>query len=103
MIDKVKLAMHIKTDIFDSEILDLIAQAIADIQHAGATFTSTEVKDSFNNISDYTVTDPLAQRAIVTFCRLNMGSPSDYDRLKASYDEQKAQMRESVAYGMEEL
>jgi len=97
MLAKVKLAKRISTDVFDSELLDLIAAAIADIQHVGVEFEYTR------NGSDYVVEDPLISRAIVTYCVMNFGSPADYDRLKASYDEQKGQLRESSGYGLEVL
>lgn len=102
MLEKVKLAMRINTSVFDSELLDLIAGAIADLRHCGPEFVTEEVADN-GVVSDYTVKDPLVSRAIVTYCRMNFGSPADYDRLKASYDEQKGQLRESSAYGMEVL
>jgi len=97
MLAKVKLAKRISTEVFDSELLDLIAAAIADIQHAGVQFEYTQ------DGSDYVVEDPLISRAIVTYCVMNFGSPADYDRLKASYDEQKGQLRESSGYGLEVL
>ena len=102
MLAKVKLAKRIQTSVFDQELLDLIAAAIADIQHAGVTFSYTTVKTN-EVITNYLVTDPLISRAIVTYCVMNFGSPSDYDRLKASYDEQKGQLRESSGYGLEVL
>lgn len=100
MLAKVKLAKRISTTVFDSELLDLIAAAIADIKHAGVQFEYSEVRTD-GAVTDYTVFDPLISRAIVTYCVMNFGSPEDYDRLKASYDEQKGQLRESFAYGME--
>lgn len=100
MLAKVKLAKRIQTSVFDQELLDLIAAAIADIQHAGVEFDYTEVK-SGGVVTNYTITDPLISRAIVTYCVMNFGSPDDYDRLKASYDEQKGQLRESSGYGLE--
>jgi hypothetical protein len=36
--------------------------------------------------------DEFVLQAIRTYCRANFGNPSNYDRLKASYDEQKAQL-----------
>ena len=36
--------------------------------------------------------DPLIIRAVTTYCKANFGEPDQYDRLKASYDEQKAQL-----------
>ena len=102
MLAKVKLAKRISTTVFDSELLDLIAAAIADIQHAGVEFDYSTVETN-DVVTDYTVTDPLISRAITTYCVMNFGSPADYDRLKASYDEQKGQLRESSGYGLEVL
>ncbi len=116
MLAKVKLAKRIQTSVFDQELLDLIAAAIADIQHAGVTINYSAVRgsheveidgitytvsDSTDPIVDYEVSDPLVSRAVVTYCVMNFGSPDDYDRLKASYDEQKGQLRESSGYGLE--
>lgn len=78
MLEKVKLALRVTIDDFDSEITDLISAAKADLGVAGVT----------NNDE----TDALVQRAIITYCRANFGQPDDYDRLKASYDEQKSQL-----------
>lgn len=102
MLAKVKLAKRISTTVFDSELLDLIAAAIADIRHAGVEFDATEVKTA-GVVTDYTITDPLISRAVVTYCVMNFGDPENYDRLKSSYDEQKGQLRESSGYGLEVL
>ena len=86
MIDKVKLALRISTNAFNSELEDLIAAAMLDLGIAG--------------ISEAAQDDPLIVRAIITYCSINFGEPSDkdYDRLKASYDEQKAQLRMATGY-----
>ena len=84
MLEKVKLALRITTDAFDSEIQDLIDAALDDLGIAGVT-TITE-------------TDPLIVRAVTTFCRVNFGQPDDYDKLKYSYDEQKAQLQVATGY-----
>lgn len=84
MLEKVKLALRITTDAFDGEIQDLIDAALADLGIAGVT-TITE-------------TDPLIIRAVTTFCRANFGQPDDYDKLKYSYDEQKAQLQVATGY-----
>jgi hypothetical protein len=89
MLDKVKLALRITTDAFDSEITDLIGAACADLGIVGVTATSD-------------TSDPLLIRAITTYCRLHFGQPDDYDRLKASYDEQKAQLISCTGYGLPE-
>ena len=85
MIDKVKMALRLTTDAFDSEIKDLIAAALADLGLVGITADET---------------DALMVRAVVTYCRLHFGSPSDFDKLKAAYDEQKAQMISASGYGL---
>lgn len=79
-----KMALRVTTNAFDNEILGLISAAIYDMQRAGITNTDTS--------------DPLVRRAVITFCRLNFGQPDDYDRLKKSYDEQKAQMGMATGY-----
>lgn len=79
-----KLALRVSTEAFDSEITDLINAAVADMGLAGVVNTDT--------------TDPLVKRAVITYCRLHFGQPDDYDRLKESYDEQKAQMGMASGY-----
>lgn len=88
MLDTVKMALRITTDAFNNEITLLIEAACADLGVVGVDAVST-------------TTDPLLTRCIVTYCRLNFGSPEDYDRLKASYDEQKAQLISCTGYGLE--
>lgn len=87
MLESVKLALRVVTDAYDDEIEELILSAMADI---GITGTDA---DSLAN-------DPLVTQAIKTYVRLNFGSPTDYDRLKRSYDEQKAQLQTCTGYGL---
>ena len=84
MLESVKLALRITTDAFDDEITDLIDAALADLGIAGIT-----------NLDE---ADALIKRAVITFCRVNFGEPDDYDRMKASYDEQKAQLQTATGY-----
>lgn len=84
MLNAVKLSLRIITDAFDSELTDLIAAALADLGVAG--------------IDNLDATDALIRRAVITYCRLNFGQPDDYDRLKKSYDEQKAQLSMATGY-----
>lgn len=102
MLEKVKLALRVSNSVFDPEILDMISAAVADLQLPGAVFMAIPVTGSDGSLTDYNVDDPLVARAIITYCRMNFGSPADYDRLKAAYDEQKGQMRENSRYGMTE-
>lgn len=83
MLESVKLALRIKSSAFDSEVEGLIAAAKRDLELAGVIVAEN---------------DPLIKRAVITYCRVNFGSPEDYDRLKLSYDEQKAQMSMATGY-----
>ena len=83
LLNKVKVSLRIVTTAFDSEITDLINAALLDLQIAG--------------VSETEMTDALIIRAVTTYVRMHFGQPDDYDRLKASYDEQKAQL--SMATG----
>lgn len=84
MLERAKLALRVKTDAFDDEITDLIDAAQADLKIAGISIIDEQ--------------DPLLIRAVITYCRANFGQPDDYDRLKASYDEQKAQLQTATGY-----
>lgn len=83
---KVKLSMRITTDVFDSELSDLIDAALADLGIAGANGEGVNLQD------------PLVLRAVTTYCQMHFGLPDDYDRLKKSYDEQKAQLSMATGY-----
>lgn len=88
MLEKVKLALRITTNAYDSELTDLIEAAKIDLGIAGVIVPIT----TDSNI------DAIIQRAIVTYCKLNFGEPDEYERLKASYDEQKAQLSMATGY-----
>lgn len=83
ILEKVKLSLRVVTDDFDEEIEDLIKSACYDLGCAGITYEQM---------------DELILRAIITYCRMNFGNPDNYDRLKKSYDEQKAQMSMRSGY-----
>lgn len=88
MLEKVKLALRITTTAFDSELQDLIEAAMMDLGIAGVIVpTSTD-----------SAMDVIIQKAIITYCKLNFGEPDQYDRLKRSYDEQKAQLSMATGY-----
>ena len=84
MLEKVKLALRITTDAFDFELLDLIEAAQQDLGIAGVVVPAQ--------------IDSIVSRAIITYCKLNFGEPDEYDRLKSSYDEQKAQLSMATGY-----
>lgn len=84
MLTKVKLALRITTTSFDTELMNLIAAAQLDLGIAGVVLPDT--------------LDTLCEMAIITYCKLHFGEPDEYDRLKASYDEQKAQLSMATGY-----
>ena len=84
LLDKVKMALRITTEAYDSEITDLIEAAKLDLGIAGV-----EIPDEI---------DALVTRAIITYAKMSFGLPEDYDRLKRSYDEQKAQLSNATGY-----
>ena len=84
MLEKVKLALRITTDAFDSELNDLITAAQLDLGIAGVILPDE--------------LDSVCSVAIITYCKIHFGEPDEYDRLKASYDEQKAQLSMATGY-----
>lgn len=88
MLEKVKLSLRVTTDEFDGEIADLINAACGDLGIVGVDADSSSI-------------DPLLIRAITTYCKMHFGEPDEYDRLKASYDEQKAQLISCTGYGLQ--
>lgn len=85
MLEYVKLALRLTVNAYDSELNDLISAAQLDLGIAGVVVPDTM--------------DAIVRRVIITYCKLHFGgsADADYDRLKASYDEQKAQL--SMATG----
>ena len=47
--------------------------------------------------------DALVNKAIITYCKMSFGIPEDYDKLKRSYDEQKAQLSNASGYTVWEV
>lgn len=87
MLPKVKEALRVSTTKFDAgELTDLIQSAQMDLGIAGVV-----VPDEY---------DALIGKAILTYCKLSFGIPDDYDKLKRSYDEQKAQLQTATGYTM---
>ena len=84
MLEMVKTALRIKTTAYDSELTYLIEAAELDLGIAGVVVPEE--------------LDDIVKRAIITFCKLSFGLPEDYDRLKMSYDEQKAQLVTATGY-----
>lgn len=84
LITAAKLAMRITTTAFDSEIASLLDSAFLDMGVAGVKLPA-EI-------------DALVQTAAITYAKMHFGQPDNYDRLKRSYDEQKAQLSTCTGY-----
>lgn len=84
MLAAAKMALRITTTAFDSEITSLLNAALLDLGVAGVVVPA-EI-------------NALVQQACITYVRVNFGQPDDYDRLKRSYDEQKAQLSTCTGY-----
>ena len=87
MIDKVRNALRISVSdnsAINDELTDLIESAKLDLGVAGVVVPQT--------------IDQLVTKAIITYCKMSFGLPEDYDRLKRSYDEQKAQLSNATGY-----
>lgn len=87
MLELVKMSLRITTDAFDDELTQLISSAVIDLGFGGMVDTIT-VQNA----------DSVVKQAIITYCKMNFGLPEDYDRLKRSYDEQKAQLGTATNY-----
>ena len=83
-LDKVKQALRIKTDAYNDELEDLIAAAEQDLGIAGVVIPQGSQE--------------IILRAVITYCKMSFGLPEDYDRLKRSYDEQKAQLSNATGF-----
>lgn len=84
ILSAVKMALRISTNAFDMQLQDLVEAAKLDLGIAGVVLPSTM--------------DANVRTAIITYVRLHFGQPDDYDRLKRSYDEQKAQLSTATGY-----
>lgn len=88
MLEKVKLALQITTNAFDSELTNFIDSAIKDLNIAGATTIST--------------TDSYCIDAIIKYCiwqwELLHGALNRAEALKECYEMQKASMGMTTEY-----
>ena len=121
LLNDAKLAMRITTTAYDSEIESLCTAAVLDLQTAGVKIKSynsasayavgdvvsysgtiyicnTAIETTEEWTSDHWTEDALIKRAIITYVRANFGTPDDYEKVKAAYDEQKAQLAVHTGY-----
>lgn len=92
LLDKIKAACRVTSEAYDDELTDLALAAFADL---GTTDIKTTLLTQDNVL-------PLVQQAVITYCKLNFGyvqlDVNAYARLKAAYDEQKAQLSMNSTY-----
>lgn len=91
-LEKVRNALRISVadnSAINDELTDLINAAKRDLGIAGVVVPS-EI-------------DALVNKAIITYCKMSFGIPEDYDKLKRSYDEQKAQLSNASGYTVWEV
>lgn len=81
---KAKLALRITTNAYDNEIKDLIDAGESDLGIAGVVIPETATA--------------IVETAVNTYVKMRFGQPEDYDRLKAAYDEQKAQLSTATGF-----
>lgn len=88
MLDKVKLALQISSDVFDSELNSLIDSAKIDLE--------------LNDVELPTTLDAITERAIISYCsyqfELVHGNLNRADAMKKAYDEQKSMLGMSTGY-----
>lgn len=100
MLSETRTALRIKTTAYDDELVGLIQAGAKDLEVAGVVIPGdlsfTKTQGVWTDAS--TLTDNLVQRAIITYVRMNFGSPDDYDRLAAAYTAQKVTLMHASDY-----
>ena len=71
--------------------------AEVDPEDYGLTITGAANGNTVSVTQDYAF-EPIVSRAVITYCKLHFGEPADPERLKRSYDEQKAQLSTATGY-----
>lgn len=84
MITAAKLAKRMTTNAYDTDVSRLLDAAALDLGVAGV-----EIPEPM---------DVLVENAMITYFLMNFGEPDNYDKLKKSYDEQKAQLATCTGY-----
>jgi hypothetical protein len=100
MLNEAKLALRITTDAYDAEIASLLGAGARDLTAAGVVLPGTVsfVVTSEGVQDNSTLTDELCMRALITYTRMNFGSPDDYERLRSAYDDQKVTLMHAHNY-----
>ncbi|MDU3722795.1 MAG: head-tail connector protein [Clostridium celatum] len=88
ILEKVKLALRIRSNAYDIDIYDLIESAKLDLSISGVKKIDEE--------------DPLIQQAIKTYCKANFGLDNkDSEKYQKAYDMQKQHLSLCGDYNVE--
>lgn len=100
MLNECRQALRITTTAYDGELCSLMDAGARDLAIAGVVLPGTvsfeQTGEGMQDNSD--LTDALCVRAILTYVRMNFGSPDDYERLRESYGTQKTQLMHASDY-----
>lgn len=90
LLDKVKVACRVTSEVYDDELEDLILAGLDDLG----------ITDIDKDILVGDELPSLIQRAVITYCKMNFGylETEQYYKFKSSYDEQKSQLLMSSEY-----
>ena len=94
-------AMRVTVPNLDDEIMRLCQAGYDDLKIAGvvASGTVTFTESTSGAVTDTsTVTDPLTQRAIITYAAMRFGNPPNYEQLREAYETQKVQLMHATGY-----
>lgn len=84
-IDIVKIALRVTSNAYNDEINLLMESALKDLAIA-----DVNVPDSIANLE---TANASIKQAVITYCKCNFDTRENYEELKKSYDEQKAQLK----------
>ena len=110
MLKEAMLALRVTDMEYAPEIRRLLYAAKIDLEAAGVVITGslditvTETEDpethetTVTATDNSTITDEWVQTAMITYVRFNFGSPTDFDRVAASYDLQRRQLANRTGY-----
>ena len=86
MLAKIKLALRISTNAFDTEIQTLIDAAISEMHGLGVTAATDDT------------TDPQIISAVVAYCKWLFGNNEDADRWRDIYHVKLGQLKTMTGY-----
>lgn len=84
LVTKARIALRLTSTGYDDQLDLLIKAAKQDLSIAGVTLPDD--------------LDAISEMAILTYVMAHFGQQENYDKLKASYDEKKAQLQTATGY-----